>query len=60
MLTVEMAVFTIENWWPVLFTPVLTILLSSLFLERIFPKYVGEEEALLLAESEEEYKEENE
>lgn len=60
MLTVEMAVFTIENWWPVLFSPVLTILLSSLFLERIFPKYVGEEEALLLAESEEEYREEDE
>ncbi len=58
MLTVEMAVFTIENWWPVLFTPVLTLLLSSLFLERIFPKYVGEEEAAMLAEKEEEYIEE--
>ena len=53
LLTVELAVFTIEKWWPVLFTPVLAVLLSSLFLERIFPKYVGEEEASLLAEREE-------
>ncbi len=44
MLTVEMAVYTIEKWWPVLITPVLTVLLSSLFLERIFPKYLSEEE----------------
>lgn len=60
MLTVELAVFTIENWWPVLFSPVLTALLTSLFLERIFLKYVGEEEAILLAEKEEEYEEEEE
>lgn len=59
LLTVELTVFTIENWWPVLFTPVLAVLLSSLFLERIFPKYVGEEEALLLAEREEEPEDEN-
>lgn len=59
MLTVELTVFTIENWWPVLFTPVLAALLTSLFLERIFPKYVGEEEAKLLAEEEEELEDEN-
>lgn len=58
LLTVELAVFTIEKWWPVLFTPVLAVLLSSLFLERIFPKYVGEEEASLLAEREETVEEE--
>lgn len=59
LLTVELAVFTIEKWWPVLFTPVLAVLLSSLFLERIFPKYVGEEEASLLAEREEALEEES-
>ena len=58
LLTVELTVFTIENWWPVLFAPVLAALLSSLFLERIFPKYVGEEEALLLAEQEEDVEDE--
>lgn len=59
LLTVELAVFTIEKWWPILFTPVLAVLLSSLFLERIFPKYVGEEEASLLAEREEAVEEES-
>ncbi len=53
MLTVEMMVFTIEQWWPVLFTPVLTALLSSLFLERIFPKYLTEEEIAVLMQTDE-------
>ena len=44
MLTVEMTVYTLEKWWPVFITPVLTILLASLFLERIFPKYLSKEE----------------
>ena len=44
MLTIEMIVFTLERWWPVLFTPVLTTILASLFLERIFPKYLSGEE----------------
>ena len=44
MLTVEMIIFTIEQWWPVLFTPMLTILLVSIFLERIFSKYLKEDE----------------
>lgn len=44
MLTVEMMVFTLENWWPVLVTPVMTALLASLFLERIFPRYLSGEE----------------
>lgn len=50
MLTVEMTVFTIEKWWPVLFVPVLTTLLVSMFLERIFPKYLNEEETKVLEE----------
>lgn len=45
LLTVELAVFTIERWWPVFFTPVLCALLTSLFFERIFPKYLTEDEA---------------
>lgn len=44
MLTIEMIVFTLERWWPVLFTPVLTAILVSLFLERIFPKYLSGDE----------------
>lgn len=53
MLTVEMTVFTLERWWPVLFTPVLTVLLVSLFLERIFPKYLTEEEIEVLMQTDE-------
>ena len=44
LLTVQMVVFGLERWWPVVFAPTLTILLVSLFLERIFPKYLNDEE----------------
>ena len=44
LLTVQMVVFGLERWWPVAFAPTLTILLVSLFLERIFPKYLNDEE----------------
>lgn len=53
MLTIEMVVFTIERWWPVLFTPVLTAILASLFLERIFPKYLSGEELAAFMDAEE-------
>lgn len=53
MLTIEMAVFTIERWWPVLFTPVLTTILVSLFLERIFPKYLSGNELAAFLDAEE-------
>ena len=36
LLTAQAAVFCIEEWWPVVFMPVLTVLLASLFFERIF------------------------
>ncbi len=36
LLTAQAAVFCIEEWWPVVFMPVLTVLLASLFCERIF------------------------
>ena len=48
LLTVEMTVFTIEKWWPLLAAPVFTLFLHSLFLEKIFLKYLGEEEAAAL------------
>lgn len=48
LLHMQLIIFTLEQWWPVLFTPVLTTLLTSLFLERIFPKYLSEEENQLL------------
>lgn len=44
LLTVETAVSLIERWWPVFFAPVLWALLSSLFMERIFPRYLSERE----------------
>ena len=44
LLTVETAVFLIERWWPVFFAPALWALLESLFMERIFPKYLTEAE----------------
>ncbi len=53
MLTVEMTVFTIEKWWPLLAAPVLTMFLTSLFLEKIFPKYLSEEEIAVLTDTEE-------
>ncbi len=40
--------FTLEKWFPIFFTPVLCALLTSLFLERIFPKYLSEEETAKL------------
>lgn len=58
MLTVEMMIYTVEKWWPVFFTPVLTILLVSLFLERIFPKYLREEEIEAFLDREEEIRDE--
>ena len=44
LLTVETVVSLIEKWWPVFFAPALWALLSSLFMERIFPKYLTEPE----------------
>ena len=44
LLTVETAVSLIEKWWPVFFAPALWALLCSLFMERIFPKYLTESE----------------
>lgn len=53
MLTVELAVFTLEHTWPLLLTPTLCALLTSLFFERIFPKYLSSDDARKLAETSE-------
>ena len=42
LLVAQTAVFCITRWWPVVFIPVLTTLLVSLFFERIFQKYSPE------------------
>ena len=52
LLTAQTAVFCIEKWWPVVFMPVITLLLVSLFWERIFQLHSPEPE-----ESEEELEE---
>ena len=53
MLTVELAIFTLERTWPLLLSPSLCALLTSLFFERIFPRYLEEAEAKKLTETSE-------
>ena len=42
LLTAQTAVFCVQRWWPVLFMPVIAMLLVSLFFERIFQKHSPE------------------
>lgn len=44
LMNVQLIVFTLEHWWPILITPVASCLLSSLFLEKIFIRYLSAEE----------------
>lgn len=60
LLTMQLVIFTLERWWPIFFTPVLGALLTSLFLERIFPKYLNEAEIAVLQDRPPEEKEEEE
>lgn len=48
LLNLYLIVFTLERWWPVFFVPVLLTLLCSLFQERVFLKYLSEEERAAL------------
>lgn len=48
LLNMYLIIFTIERWWPVFFIPVLLTLLCSLFEEKIFLKYLNEEEQAML------------
>lgn len=42
LMTLETASLCVRRWWPALFMPALVMLLASLFLERVFQKYVPE------------------
>ena len=42
LLTVQTAAFCIEEWWPVVFMPVIAALLASLFFEKIFQRHSPE------------------
>lgn len=42
LLTAQTAAFCAARWWPVVFMPVIAMLLVSLFTERVFCKYVPE------------------
>ncbi len=42
LLTAQTAVFCIEEWWPVVFMPAVSVLLVSLFFEKIFQRYSPE------------------
>lgn len=48
LLNYEFITWSLEKWWPTYFAPVLCTLLCSLFLERIFPKYLSKEEKAVL------------
>lgn len=48
LLNLELVIFTLERWWPIFFTPVLGSLLGSLFQEKIFLKYLDEEDRAAL------------
>lgn len=42
LLTAQTAVLCLRRWWPVLFMPAITMLLVSLFFERLFQKHSPE------------------
>ena len=48
LLWVETVIFLIEYWWPVFFAPAAAAFFTSLFFERIFPKYLSDEDKKLL------------
>ena len=48
LLVAEVVVFIVNYWWPVLFAPALLALLCSLFQEKIFIKYLSEEDKMAL------------
>ena len=42
LLTAQAVVLCVARWWPVVFVPVIAMLLVSLFTERVFQKYAPE------------------
>lgn len=49
LLSAETLILLIEKWWPVFFAPAIAAVLASLFIERIFPKYLSEEDRELMS-----------
>lgn len=60
LLAAETVAFTVNYWWPVAFMPVIVMLVFSLFQEKIYMKYVSDEEKLRLNPDYEREKEERE
>jgi uncharacterized membrane protein YesL len=48
LLVLQVVIWGVQKWYPVLFMPVITCLVVSLFVEKIFLKYVSKEEAEVL------------
>lgn len=48
LLNLELIIFCLEQWWPVFFCPVLGSLLGSLFQEKVFLKYLSDEDKAAL------------
>lgn len=48
LLWAETVISLIERWWPVFFAPAAAAFFTSLFFERIFPKYLSDEDKKLL------------
>ena len=53
LLTLELGLFTLAHWWAACFAPALCALLTSLFFERVFPRYLSGEDAEKLEETSE-------
>jgi uncharacterized membrane protein YesL len=48
LLVLQVVIWGVQKWYPVLFMPVITCLIVSLFVEKIFLKYVSKEDAEVL------------
>jgi uncharacterized membrane protein YesL len=48
LLVLQVVIWGVQKWYPVLFMPVITCLIVSLFVEKIFLKYLPPEEAKAL------------
>ncbi|MCH3962142.1 MAG: YesL family protein [Solobacterium sp.] len=52
LMMIEAAITTIEYWWPIFFVPTLCAWIASLFLERIFAKYLSADQKQKFANKE--------
>ena len=44
LMTAELVIVTIEYWWPVFFTPILWSMLCALFMEKLFRRYLSQDD----------------